>query len=55
MVDERIYKLSQPAMLIEDPTTIPINSISKEEFDKEWLFKPVKLKGIFGHDKESMV
>ena len=28
---------------------------SKEEFDKEWLYRPVKLSGIFDHDKEQMI
>ena len=55
MVDERIHKLSQRPILISSPSEIPINSLSKEEFDKDWLYTPVKIKGIFGHDKESMV
>ena len=55
MVDERIHKLSKPAIPISSPAEIPVNSLSKEQFDKDWLFTPVRIKGIFGHDKESMV
>jgi cytochrome oxidase assembly protein ShyY1 len=56
MIDERISKLSQKALMITDPQAeIPINDISEEEFKKEWLYKPVKLKGIFDHSKEAMI
>ena len=34
---------------------IPINEMSKEDFDKEWLYKPVKIKGFFDHSKETMI
>lgn len=54
-VKERIEKLSQPPILLSSPSEIPINTVSKEEFDRDWLFTPVKIKGIFGHDKERMV
>ena len=29
--------------------------MSKEDFDKEWLYKPIQIKGIFDHSKETMI
>jgi cytochrome oxidase assembly protein ShyY1 len=56
MIDERIFKLSQKPLEIKDPQAeIPINSMSPEDFKKEWLYKPVRLRGIFDHSKEVMI
>ena len=29
--------------------------MSKEEFESKWLYKPVKLQGLFDHDKEMQI
>ena len=29
--------------------------MEKEEFEKQWLYRPVTIKGIFDHDKEVMI
>ena len=54
LIDDRLQKLSQEPIVIKDPCTdLPINQISKQEFDKNWLYKPVKLKGIIDNDAET--
>lgn len=57
LVDDRLDKLSQETVTLGDDieADVPINRQSKEEFDKEWLYKPVKIKGIFDHSKETMI
>ena len=52
MIDERIEKLSQESIVVTDPADLQINELSKEEFDKKWLYRPIKISGIFDHDKE---
>ena len=56
LLDERIEKLSMEPLFIQNAQTdIPINNVDKEEFEKSWLYKPVKVKGIFDHDNESLI
>lgn len=54
MIDERTIKLKAPVeeVNIED---IPINKLSKSEFDEKWLYKPLLIRGIFDHSKETLV
>ena len=34
---------------------IPLFELSKQEFDEQWLNRPLLVKGIFNHDQEMMV
>lgn len=54
MIDERTAKLKAPVeeVNIED---IPVNKIPKSEFDEKWLYKPLLIRGIFDHSKETLV
>ena len=43
-------------MFIKDPSTeIPIGMMDPKEFAREWLYKPITIKGLFDHDKEKLV
>ena len=54
LIAERARKLSQP---LETVTLdqIPLGTISKEEFDEKWLYKPIKLRGLFDHEKATFI
>ena len=54
LVEERTVKLREPveAVTLEQ---IPIATMSKEDFDKKWLYKPIRLRGLFDHDKETFI
>ena len=54
LVAERTRKLSQPVDSVK-PDDIPVLTMSKEDFEKEWLYKPIKLRGLFDHEKETFV
>ena len=34
---------------------IPVDKLEKEKFDDIWLYKPVKLRGLFDHEKEVFI
>lgn len=54
LITDRTSKLSQEAKVtsIDD---IPLGKMQKEEFDDKWLYKPVKIRGLFDHEKEVFV
>jgi len=54
MITERTGKLESPIeeVKIED---IPYNTLSKQEFDEKWMYKPLRIRGIFDHSKETLV
>lgn len=55
-IDQRILKLKEAPVFVKDPSTdIPIKTMDPKEFAKEWLYKPIKMKGLFDHDKEKLV
>ena len=54
LIDDRLHKLMQDPIIIGDPSKdLPLNTLSKEEFDKKWLYQPVRLKGIIDNDAET--
>ena len=54
LIAERTNKLRQdPEELTVEQ--IPFGKITKEEFDEKWLYKPVKLRGLFDHSKEKLI
>ena len=54
LINDRTKKLSNPTQTckLED---IPLDTMTKEEFDEKWLYKPIKLRGLFDHEKETMI
>jgi len=54
LIEERTRKLKQN---IEEVTLekIPLATISKAEFDEKWLYKPIKVRGLFDHEKETFI
>ena len=54
LIEERTNKLRQKA---ENLTLdqIPLGKIPKAEFDDEWIYKPIKLRGLFDHEKEVFI
>ena len=54
LIAERTNKLRQEIEYVT-PDDIPFGKISKEEFDEKWLYKPVKMRGLFDHDKETLI
>ena len=54
LIEERTKKLQQP---VETVTLdqIPLGRMSKEEFDDKWLYKPIKLRGLFDHEKATFI
>lgn len=34
---------------------IPIDTLSKEEFDAKWLYRPLLIRGLFDHNKEVFI
>ncbi len=53
MIQERTEKLKAAPVLvnIEDIDT----SLPKDQFDEKWLYKPIVIRGIFDHSKETLV
>ena len=54
MISERTAKLQAPVEEVKIEH-IPYNTLSKQEFDEKWLYKPIKIRGIFDHSKETLV
>ena len=54
LIADRTSKLNQEPKLVTIDE-IPLGKLSKEEFDDKWLFKPVKIRGLFDHEKEVFV
>ena len=54
LIASRTEKLNQEAELV-NIDDIPIGKLSKEEFDEKWLCKPIKIRGLFDHEKEVMI
>lgn len=54
LIAERTRKLQQEteSVTLEQ---IPLDTMTKEEFDDKWLYKPIKLRGLFDHDKETFI
>ena len=54
LIAERTRKLRQPiaTVTLED---IPLLTATKAEFDEIWLYKPIKLRGLFDHEKETFI
>ena len=47
LIDERTAKLSEPSVHLDN-----VSSISGLE---EWQYRPIRLRGIFDHEKETMI
>ena len=54
MIAERTAKLQAPIEEVKIEQ-IPFNTLTKQEFDELWLYKPIKIRGIFDHEKETLV
>ena len=54
LIEERIRKLRMPLESVS-VEQIPFNTMSKAEFDEKWLYKPIKLRGLFDHEKETLI
>ena len=54
LIAERTRKLNQPVAEVK-LSEIPILTMTKEEFDEQWLYKPIKLRGLFDHEKETFI
>ena len=54
LVAERTEKLSQEALVV-GVDDIPIDTLSKEEFDAKWLYRPLLIRGLFDHNKEVFI
>ena len=48
MISERTAKLQAPIEEVKIEQ-IPFRTLSKQEFDEQWLYKPLKIRGIFDH------
>ena len=54
LIADRTEKLKQEPILISIDD-IPFGTLSKEEFDAKWLYRPLRIRGLFDHNKEIFV
>ena len=54
LIADRTSKLNKEPQLV-GVDEIPVDKLPKEEFDDVWLYKPVKVRGLFDHEKEVFI
>lgn len=54
MLADRQQKLGEPLYELKSLDEIPTD-LPKAEFDKVWLYRPLAIRGVFDHSKESLV
>ena len=45
--------MRDPLPICDPDTDLPLNKLSRADFDKEWLYTPVRLRGIIDNSAES--
>ena len=56
LIDDRLEKLMRDSVRIFDPDMdLPLNTLDRADFDKQWLYTPVKLKGIIDNASETQI
>ena len=56
LIDDRLEKLMRDTVTINDlDADLPLKQMDRAEFDKQWLYTPVKMKGIIDNGSESQI
>ena len=56
LIDQRISNMKEePREIKSFQSDVPLSQMEKKEFDKQWLYKPIKVTGIFDHEQEVYV